>query len=218
MTKPLAYTLGNQPFCEISLQVDANVLIPRPETEQLVALVSQYIEDNSVKTIIDVGTGSGAIALALGNRHPSLRIIGTDVSEAALAVARHNATILDIRTIQFSKSNLLQPIDGSRLPPADIIAANLPYVPSGRIPALPPAIRDFEPHLALDGGVDGFGVYRRLFNQMRALPWLPKAVFCEIDDTHRQNFVVETRKRWPKARVQVQQDLAEFDRFGLIYF
>lgn len=228
MNKPLAYVLGNQPFCEISLTVNQGVLIPRPETEQLVELVSHYINKNytnkgshnkAVTTLIDVGTGSGAIALALAYRHPELHIRGTDISSAALAVATDNKkTISNIANILFLKANLLKPVDDRQFTPADIIVANLPYIPTDRISTLEPNVRDFEPHLALDGGPDGFDLYRQMFDQIANLSWRPQALFCEIDDTQSELFFAETKTRWPRAIVEVRQDLAGFDRFGFVLF
>ncbi len=203
--EPLAYILGYQDFAGLRIAVDRTVLIPRPETERLVELVIDYVTKLPKRplTIVDVGTGSGAIrralAAELGNK---VKLYATDI------VARPNAMVAD----------LLAPLNGQmRLPGPDIIVANLPYIPTARLVSLELEVRGFEPMIALDGGVDGLDLYRRLFDQVSHLPRLPKAIFCEIDESHGETIRRLAESRWPKATVALKKDLAGLDRYLIIH-
>ena len=149
--EPVAYLLGRQAFRWLELAVDPRVLIPRPETELLVEAALGLAPGASV---LDVGCGSGAVALALAHERPDLRVAGVDVSAAAVAVARGNATRLGL-DVSFRVGDLL---DGSE--PADAVLANLPYVQDGA--PLPVDIAAFEPPAALFAGADGLDAIRRL--------------------------------------------------------
>ncbi|MBJ7355409.1 MAG: peptide chain release factor N(5)-glutamine methyltransferase [Thermoleophilaceae bacterium] len=151
--EPLAYITGRQGFRRIDLSVDPRVLIPRPETELLVAVVKV----DRPCGILDVATGSGAVALALADELPDATISATDISPGALEVARANAQALGA-AVNFLESDLLEAVDGI----FDAIAANLPYVEAEDINELQPEVSKFEPRLALDGGPDGLDLVRRL--------------------------------------------------------
>jgi release factor glutamine methyltransferase len=155
--EPLAYITGRQGFRRIELAVDPRVLIPRPETELLVELALRH----GPKSVLDVATGSGAVALALSDELPSARIVASDVSADALALARENADSLGATQVEFAQSDLLESIDEK----FDVITANLPYVARGELAGLQPEVSDFEPRLALDGGEDGLDLVRRLVAQ-----------------------------------------------------
>jgi release factor glutamine methyltransferase len=150
--EPVAYILGRQAFRYLELEVDRRVLIPRPETELLVE-VGLTLEPGA--RVIDVGTGSGAVALALAHERPDLRVVGVDVSQDALAVARANAARLGLE-VEFHCGDLLA---GHR---ADAVLANLPYVAARDVGALAPEVASFEPALALFAGEDGLDAVRRL--------------------------------------------------------
>jgi release factor glutamine methyltransferase len=150
--EPVAYILGRKDFRRISLAVDRRVLIPRPETELLVEVGLTLPRGARVA---DVGTGSGAIALALKDERPDLVVTGIDVSEGALAVARQNASRLDL-DVEFVRADLL---DGGH---CDAVLANLPYVADHATAELAPEIELYEPHEALFAGSDGLEVMRRL--------------------------------------------------------
>lgn len=151
--EPLAYITGFKGFRRIELAVDSRVLIPRSETELLVAVVKV----GRPCGILDVGTGSGAVALALADELPDATIHAVDISTDALEVARANSERLGLE-VSFGKSDLLDAVTGE----FDAIAANLPYVTTGELAELQPEITDFEPALALDGGSDGLNLVRRL--------------------------------------------------------
>lgn len=150
--EPIAYILGRRGFRHLTLTVDARVLIPRPETELLVEV---GLELAAGARVLDVGTGSGAIALALKQERPDLDVRGTDVSEDALAVARANATELGL-DVTFTVADLLDGAPDDR----DAVLANLPYVP--RDAMLEPEISRYEPPGALFAGPDGLDLVRRL--------------------------------------------------------
>ena len=152
--EPIAYILGRKGFRRIELAVDPRVLIPRPETELLVEAGLELADDARV---VDVGTGSGAVALALKDERPDLTVVATDVSEDALAVARENARRLAL-DVAFAAGDLLDAVDG----PLDAVLSNPPYVERGA--RLAPELAH-EPHAALFGGEDGLGVVRRLVEQ-----------------------------------------------------
>jgi len=155
--EPVAYILGRSEFWSLPLLVRPDVLIPRPDTEVLVEEALQKVGDES--RILDVGTGSGAIAIALAHELPKAQLVAIDLSEAALVVAQENAhTNGVVERISFQQGNL------QRLPvgPFELIVANPPYIPQGDLAALQPEVRDYEPQLALAGGKDGLDCYRAL--------------------------------------------------------
>jgi release factor glutamine methyltransferase len=150
--------LGTQEFFSREFEVDASVLIPRPETEALVEAALARARGIDAPKILDVGTGSGAIAITLALELPKARVSATDVSPGAIEAARANARRL-AATVEFRRGDLVAPFTGERF---DLIVLNPPYVPSGELAGLAPEVRDHEPRVALDGGVDGLEVYRVL--------------------------------------------------------
>ena len=150
--EPVAYLVGRRAFRRLELEVDPRVLVPRPETELLVEV---GLELPRGARVVDVGTGSGAVALALAHERPDLSLVGTDVSEDALAVARANAERLGLR-VAFVLGDLLDGVEGA----VDAVLANPPYVAEGA--ALPPEVARHEPAQALFAGPDGLAVLRRL--------------------------------------------------------
>jgi release factor glutamine methyltransferase len=150
--EPVAYITGSRAFRRLSLAVDRRVLIPRPETELLVEVGLSLAEGLRV---LDVGTGSGAVALAVKDERPDLRVVASDLSADALAVARDNAASLGL-DVTFVQADLLDGVPGS----FDAVLSNLPYVCDGAV--LAPEIAAYEPALALYAGADGLDVVRRL--------------------------------------------------------
>lgn len=157
---PVQYLLGSQEFMGLQLQVNPAVLIPRPDTEILVEQALRCLQGKAHPLVLDLATGSGAVALALAHHAPKARVLATDISEAALQVARANAARLGLLSrVTFRQGSWLEP-----LPPGqhfDVIASNPPYIPSADIAELSPEVQQ-EPHLALDGGADGLNCYRSL--------------------------------------------------------
>ncbi len=166
--EPVAYILGWRAFRTIDLEVTPEVLIPRPETETLVEVALEALaampiagpDPEDEPLALDVGTGSGCVALALASEDPFVRLVAADVDPGALAVARRNGARLGLaRRVEFVLSDLFADV-GER--PFDLIVSNPPYIPADEYVALEPNVRDYEPRLALYGGVDGLDFYRRM--------------------------------------------------------
>jgi len=157
--EPLEYLLGVTTFAGHRVEVCPDVLIPRPETEILFNTVAELIQPEA-GPILDVGTGSGILALALARKFPQVEIIGVDISTAALAQARKNTE--GIGNIRLLESDLME--EKSLPERFQMIVANLPYIPTGQIDGLMREVRH-EPRLALDGGADGLEIIRRLIAQ-----------------------------------------------------
>ena len=158
--EPVARILGSKEFWSLQLRVDAATLVPRPETETVVEAALAAIDANGPRSrslrIADLGTGCGALLLALLTELPRSSGVGTDISLAALAVARDNAQRLRLARAAFLACDMTAAISG----PFDVIVANPPYIRSDDIAALAPEVRDFDPRTALDGGRDGLDYYR----------------------------------------------------------
>ena len=160
--EPLQHILGWEEFCGLRFTVTADVLVPRPETETLVewALALLLPAGAGGKSVIDVGTGSGCIACALAAARPDLRVVGVDISPAAVRLARENAFALALNDrVTVVESDLFGSLAGSRF---DLVVANPPYLSAPILSGLAPEVVVYEPSLALDGGVDGLRVIRRL--------------------------------------------------------
>jgi release factor glutamine methyltransferase len=156
--EPVAYVLGRWGFHGLDLAVDARVLVPRPETEVLVERCLALLEGRAAPAVLDVGTGSGAIALALKAARPDAAVTACDVSADALEVAAANAAALGVE-VELVESDLLAGVAGRRF---DLIASNPPYVADAEIDGLEPEVARFEPRRALAAGPDGLAVLRRL--------------------------------------------------------
>ena len=156
--RPLWYIFGDTDFCGYTLKVDERVLIPRPETEELVMMVVNSLEDGF--SVLDMCTGSGAIAIAVAKeaekRGLNIKVTATDISKDALALAKENAEANGAE-ITFVQSDLFARVRGR----FDVIVSNPPYIPTAEIESLQTEVKSFEPRLALDGGVDGLDIYRR---------------------------------------------------------
>jgi release factor glutamine methyltransferase len=167
--EPVAYILGQREFWSLPFKVTRDVLIPRPETETLVAEAIRLLA--SIKTevgnprVLEIGTGSGAISVALAKELPSLQVAATDVSEKALAIAAENVARNGVKElIRFFRGDLFSPLKkGEKF---HLILTNPPYIPQDQFSDLIPEVRDFEPRLALDGGKDGLDFYRRALSQI----------------------------------------------------
>jgi release factor glutamine methyltransferase len=162
---PVQYIVGNTHWRNFSLMVSPAVLIPRPETEELIDIAIAAVQENpdlGQGTWVDLGTGSGAIALALADAFPQAAIHAVDVSEAALAIAQQNAQRLQLNDrIQFHQGQWFEPIAFRQF---SGMVSNPPYIPRAIIPDLQPEVTNHEPHLALDGGEDGLDCIRHLVN------------------------------------------------------
>jgi release factor glutamine methyltransferase len=154
--EPLQHILGSQEFCGMEFEVTPDVLIPRHDTETLVDEALARMPD--AQSVLDIGTGSGCIAVALAHRITGALVTAVDLSLAALDVACRNAE-RNGADIEFLQGSLLEPVAGRQF---DLIVSNPPYIPSGDLETLQPEVRDYDPRGALDGGLDGLEIYRKL--------------------------------------------------------
>jgi release factor glutamine methyltransferase len=154
--EPLQHILGTQEFCGLEFEVTPDVLVPRHDTETLVN--EALAQMPSARSVLDIGTGSGCIAVTLAHRLPVASVTAVDISEAALKVAGRNAERNGV-LIEFLNGSLFEPVAGRQF---DLIISNPPYIPSGDMKKLQPEVRDYDPRGALDGGLDGLEIYRRL--------------------------------------------------------
>lgn len=163
---PVAYLVGRKEFFSLEFEVGPAVLIPRPDTECVVGECLRLARGMAEPGIVDLGTGSGAIAVAVARQHKGARVTAVDLSADALAVAARNAARHGVaERIRFLQGDLFEPVPGDER--FDFVLSNPPYIPSGEITHLPVGVRDYEPHLALDGGSDGFAVFDRIVDQAR---------------------------------------------------
>lgn len=209
--EPLAYIRGHQEFYGLDFIVDRRVLIPRPETELLVELALKALKQvaHPEPVVVDVGTGSGAIALAIAHNAPHTRVIATDTSPDALAVAQLNAKRLNLaERVKFHAADLLAGEDES----IDVLTANLPYIPLERVPQLPREIRDFEPRVATISGLEGLGVVRRLLGQVRAHLNRRGVALLEISEEQGKPARILVEALLPGASVKLHRDLEGLDR------
>jgi len=162
--EPLAYITGRKEFYSLEFEVTPAVLVPRPETETIVDLALKFAAEHPNCRLLDIGAGCGAIALAIASNAPGVRVVATDISTDALAVAQGNAVRLGLESrARFVHGDCWDTLDGGEpLGRFDIVVSNPPYVCGSEIARLEPEIRDFEPRVALDGGADGLNFYRRI--------------------------------------------------------
>jgi release factor glutamine methyltransferase len=203
--EPLAYILGSWGFRRLTLRVDSRVLVPRPETEVVVERCLALLHGVDRPDVLDVGVGSGAIALAIADEHPSAQVVGIDSSEDALAVARENAQELALaERVRFERADA-----GAGLGAAawDLVVSNPPYVEPGEIDGLEPEVRDWEPRAALVGQGVTETVARAAHRALRPGAWL----VLEAADGHADG-VAKLLERIGFGEVSVSQDLAGRER------
>lgn len=212
--QPLQYLTGTQEFFGLELRVTPDVLIPRPETEHLVESVLDWarVQADPRLRIADVGTGSGAIAIALASVLEHASVTAIDISVAALAIAHENAERFGVAgRIRFLEGDLLSPLPTER-GTFDIIASNPPYVAAADAPTLAPEVRDHEPSVALYAGPDGLDIYRRLIPQARELLRSGGLLALEIGFGQR-DAVAELLSGWQS--VHFMDDYASIPRVAL---
>jgi len=210
--EPVARILGRREFWSLPLQVTPAVLVPRPETETLVEAALDIIHRDFGRSenirILDIGTGTGALLLALLNECDNASGVGTDISEEAIVVARSNATLLGFgENSSFIACNGAEELHG----PFDLIVSNPPYIRSGDIASLAPEVRDFDPRLALDGGEDGLDGYRLVAKEAKRLLAPGGYVIVELGIGQEQA-VRETFMRAGLATGAVRPDLSGIPR------
>lgn len=209
--EPVAYITGHREFMGLDFLVDRRVLIPRPETEYLVEWALAWLrERGGDRLVVDVGTGSGAIAVSLAAHadDPALRVVGSDRSLDALRVAAINRDRLAPGRVALVAGDLLSWCR----PGIDLVLANLPYLR----PDQAHAGIAWEPAVALYAGETGFGLYEQLLPQVAARLRTGGAVGCEIDPSQRAIAIATARSHFPTARITVRPDLAGLDRYLII--
>ncbi|MBV8150860.1 MAG: peptide chain release factor N(5)-glutamine methyltransferase [Candidatus Eremiobacteraeota bacterium] len=214
---PLAYILGFAGFYGREFAVNDKVLVPRPETEHLVdealAFVKARVDPNLPKhfvTALDVGVGSGAIACTIAAENANVFVEGTDTSSAAIKIAQHNARRLNvIGRCRFHYGSLAEPV---RERTFDVIVANLPYIPTGDLPA-PPNPVGFEPREALDGGPDGLAAYRRFVPAAPVLLRPGGLLLLEAAPPVIDGLAVVVAEAFPRVDFEVGEDYAGLPRY-----
>ena len=205
---PLPYVLGQWEFFGLKFNITPETLIPRPETELLVECALTWLDQHpKCRLTLDVGTGSGCIAIALASRMPDLKIIATDISFSALYVARMNALQLGtLQQIEFLQANLIPPVQSK----FNLICANLPYIPTSTLHNL--KVYGKEPELALDGGEDGLNLIRSLI-YLAAYSVAPGGlILLEIESSQGGAGSSLAKTIFPDAHIQILPDLAGLDR------
>lgn len=201
--KSVAAILGHKEFFGFDFFVDENVLIPRPETELLVEEILKI----APQSLLEVGTGSGCVAISVKKNLPNCRVSASDVSPAALAVVRKNAKNLGAE-IEFSESDLLAKISGE----FELVVANLPYIPDESV-EIQKSVADFEPRLALFGGADGLDLLRRLLTQISELARKPQFVLLEFGGGAQTEILEKfARTLFPDSEIKILSDLAGIPR------
>ena len=213
--EPLNYVLGYSYFYGYKMIVNENVLIPRFETEELVGLVlskyDEYFKGQKVD-LADVGTGSGAIAIALKKEEANLNVCASDISFDALNVARQNAKNNDA-DITFYQGSMLEPLIENNIK-LDILVSNPPYIKQDEV--LDPSVKDYEPHVALFGGNDGLKFYRMIFENAHKVLKEKSMLFFEIGYDQRENLTALASEYFKNAHIEVFKDINKKDRMLFI--
>ena len=205
---PLPYLLGQWEFFGHKFFVSEATLIPRPETELMVETTLAWLERHpQAMRVLDVGTGTGCVAISIALACERVRVLASDLSLHALRVAKRNIEQYHLQSrVSLSAANLCPPV-ASRF---DVICANLPYIPTERLKTLP--IYGKEPALALDGGVDGLAIYRNLFAILPPFTQPTALITCEMDAEQATEMITLAYRAFPTATVTVLQDLSGQDR------
>ena len=205
--EPLQYILGEVDFFDLKLQINKNVLIPRPETE---FLVDKIIKDNSsLDQILDLGTGSGAIALSLALNYPEADVVATDISKEAINTAIKNAHYNNIKNIKFVVSNLFNSISNRY----SLIVSNPPYISPENFEKLPPEIKNFEPQRALVANKDGFEIIEKLIKSAKKYLLKKGLLYIEIGYNHKE-YVEKVASKAGYNLIQIEKDLNGFYRYA----
>ena len=178
--EPTAYLIGEWEFYGLPLDISRDVLIPRPDTEVLAGLAIDFVRKQGECRVLDLCAGSGCVGLAVASQCPGSRVVLGELSEGALRVCRQN-----IRRNGLSGRVVPMQLDALAAPPAQLgefrcLVSNPPYIPAGDIPGLDPSVRDYEPHMALDGGADGLDFYRNLAREWKNALTVGGKIFLEV--------------------------------------
>lgn len=205
---PVAYLTHEKEFYGLTFYVDERVLIPRPETEQLVELALEYAQGS----ILELGTGSGAIACSIKKNRPDLEVLATDISSAALEVASKNCVQLGVK-VELIQSDLLEKVPQKSF---DVLVANLPYIGTIEHAMIAENVEKHEPPLALLGGRDGLELYRQLFDEMVAQKRDFRMILGEIGFSQGVDIQKLCSEKLPEYRFALLQDLQGLDRYFVL--
>jgi len=206
--EPVAYILGHRDFYGRRFTVNADVLIPRPDTETLVEQALECVPEEAVCRVLDVGTGSGAIAVTIAAERPLATVVATDISEAALKVASDNAAQLGVADrIQFERADLL-----SGAEQYDVIVSNPPYIPNSDMESLQVEVRDHEPVCALAAGEDGLDVVRALLNASEPATATGAQILIEIGAGQAESVIAFASSNTAWQLLSVYPDLNRIER------
>jgi release factor glutamine methyltransferase len=216
--EPLQYILGFQEFWGLGFTVDPRVLIPRPETELLVEAAISFAKNRPRPVVIDLCTGSGCIAVTLAKMLQAQRIFGTDLSSAALDLARENARKHGVEErIRFLEGDLFDPLRELNLrEQADIITANPPYIPENDLPSLQPEVKNFEPVTALIAGRKGTEIHERIVGDAPLFLSKKGALFMEIGIGQAETLTAFAASIGAYTRPEILKDLAGIDRIIIL--
>jgi release factor glutamine methyltransferase len=208
--EPVAYILGDKEFWSLRFEVNREVLIPRPETECLIEEVLRfYRPPGEGLRVLDIGTGSGAIGVVLARELPAARVVATDISPGALAVARRNALSHGVAgRMEFFQGDLFAAVSGD----LDIICSNPPYIPEGVYDLLPAGIRNFEPPGALIAGPDGVAFHRKIIREGAHRLKAGGRIFLEIGEGQRDRVAALFREEGGYGDIDCRKDYGEVDR------
>lgn len=208
MGVPLPYILGWWEFYGRRFRVSEEVLIPRPETELLVEVAINYLTQNSARQfVLDIGTGSGCIAISLAAEISPLEILATDISRNALGLAKENAVKHGVsERIHFVQMDLSTGVSAQ----PDVVCANLPYIPGEQLQNL--EVANWEPSIALDGGVNGLSQIIDLLDDLPRIVQPGGMILLEVEEKKGDDVRVEARERFPDGKIELHCDLAGKDR------
>ncbi|MBS4218895.1 peptide chain release factor N(5)-glutamine methyltransferase [Bacillus sp. FJAT-49711] len=214
--RPIQHIIGYEEFYGRKFIVNENVLIPRPETEELIVAVLEkvdsYFSNSSKLKCVDIGTGSGAIAVTMKLERPELAVSASDISEAALKIAQKNAEALEAE-IDFRHGDLLEPFLNEKW---DVILSNPPYIPNEEKTNLSEVVRDHEPHNALFGGIDGLDFYRRFASDLPKMTSEKALIAFEIGAGQGEAVADLMKKAFPHGKTEIILDINGKDRIVLI--
>lgn len=215
--EPLGHVLGFEWFYGYQFKVNEHVLIPRPETEELVANIlagyDEFFADSEDVTAVDIGTGSGAIAIAVKKEEPSISMLATDISKEAIQVANQNALANDV-AVPFLVGDMLEPLIERDLK-VDILISNPPYIPKDE--EMEATVVDHEPHVALFGGEDGLKFYRIIFEQCRKVLKDRAMMAFEMGWNQRTAMECLMEIYFPNNRYEIIKDMSGKDRMLFVY-
>lgn len=202
--EPSQYIIGRAPFNDYEFKVTPAVLIPRLETEELCAWALENILKNHYHRILDIGTGSGILAITLKKKVPSLEVTATDISTAALQVARDNAEHLHVQ-INFKQGDLFAPVQHQKF---DLIISNPPYIAKDEVDVMDPSVYQHEPHTALFASHHGLAIYEQMAPQLKQHLNKNGQVFLEFGYRQQPALAQIFKQAWPQATLNFRKDIA----------